>query len=202
MAIHGDRLTERVREALLAAIEDARTRKNSEITIGHLVHALIGQRETAAVLILTELQAHIEQLQKDIEKELKKLPTLSSSHEPGLQPAVDDIFSRAEKEAAALQDSFVSTEHILLAVLTGTSTVADLLRARGVTYTAAKDTLMNVRGTMHVTDQNPESKYKVLEKYGTDFTARARAGKLDPVIGRDEEIRRVIQVLARAHTYQ
>ena len=138
------------------------------------------------------------QLRAKVEEALGKLPKVSGGTQPAASAALNKVFERAFKEADQFKDEFVSTEHLLLALAEQKNDGAQLLLASfGATHDAILKSLTSVRGTQRVTDQNPEAKYQALEKYGKDLTELARRGKLDPVIGRDEEIRRVIQVLSR-----
>jgi len=135
----------------------------------------------------------------DVEQVLNKLPKAYGATHAGFSSRLRGILQKAEGELARFKDEFVSTEHLLLALVSesGRSPGAEVLTRHGVTYDRVLDALVAVRGSQRVTDQNPEGKYQALERYGRDLTALARQDKLDPVIGRDEEIRRVVQVLSR-----
>ena len=139
------------------------------------------------------------QLREKVQDALAKLPKVSgSAAQPNASAALNKVFEQAFKEAGNFKDEYVSTEHLLLALAVAKNDGAQLLLASfGATHDAILKSLTTVRGTQRVTDQNPEAKYQALEKYAKDLTELARRGKLDPVIGRDEEIRRVVQVLSR-----
>src|ERR1019366_5884628 len=131
-------------------------------------------------------------------KEIEKLPKVGGSTDTFLSPALKEVFDQAFKETEQFKDEYVSTEHLLLALARkSTDPVGRILQRLGITHDAILQALVAVRGTQRVTDQNPEGIYQALEKYARDLTELARRGKLDPVIGRDEEVRRVIQVLSR-----
>src|SRR5690606_19994242 len=139
-------------------------------------------------------------LARDVQGLLSKLPSAHGGAQPGLSPRLRAVTTAAEQEAERLKDDYVSTEHLLVAIAseTGRSVpAAKLLQQHGMTRDAIFQALTAVRGSQRVTDQNPEGKYEALERYGRDLTDMARKGKLDPVIGRDDEVRRVIQVLSR-----
>jgi ATP-dependent Clp protease ATP-binding subunit ClpB len=195
-----DRLTTKSQEALSAAQERADKSGNPEIEPEHLLAELIDQKEGAVRPALEAAQVPLDRLKKALEAQLKTLPKVSGSKaQTVVSNDLRQILENAEREAERLQDQFVSTEHLLLAMLDpGMSTEAGrVLREAGATRENVYQALLNVRGGEQVTDPNPEEKYQALAKYGRDLTDLARKGKLDPVIGRDEEIRRVIQVLSR-----
>jgi ATP-dependent Clp protease ATP-binding subunit ClpB len=189
MALDPNRWTQKTQEVLRVAAEMAGSRNNPEVTPDHLLAAMLGQEGTITLPILEKVGVAPLTLRNRTEDALAKLPRSysGSSAEPGLGRAAAAAFTRADDERRALTDEYLSVEHLLLA-LADTVGVArgDLLEA-----------LREVRGSHRVTSQSPEDQYQALEKYGRDLTADARSGKLDPVIGRDEEIRRVIQVLSR-----
>ncbi len=197
--INFQELTQKSAESLQSAFELAQEKKNSEVTAHHLLLALLLQSETAVTPLFQRVGVSPDVLKKEIEDEINKMPTLASVslEQIRLSAEVDQIFNQAKKEAHGLGDEYISTEHLLLAVLNTQNSARELLERAGVDYKNVLDNIDKVRGNMKVTDQNPESKYKVLEKYGQNFTKLAREGKLDPVIGRDEEIRRVMQILSR-----
>jgi ATP-dependent Clp protease ATP-binding subunit ClpB len=188
-----DRLTEKAQEALQAAAQEARERGQQAVEPEHLLLALLRQDEGIARPLLEAAGASPQELEPSLVSRVERQPRVSGGD---LQPYVGSELGRAldqaEKEAQKLKDEYVSTEHILLAL-----TESPALKEAGVTRAALLDALKQVRGSHRVTDQNPEAKYQALEKYGRDLTKLAVEGKLDPVIGRDEEIRRVIQVLSR-----
>jgi ATP-dependent Clp protease ATP-binding subunit ClpB len=187
-----DRLTEKAQEALQEAAEQARQNGNQAVEPEHLLLALVNQEEGVARALLERTGTSVQALKPALASAIERLPKVSGAAQPYLGEALSRSLDGAEREAERLKDEYVSTEHLLLA-LTDTRPLKDA----GVTHDAILRALRQVRGNQRVTDQNPESKYQALEKYGRDLTKLAREGKLDPVIGRDEEIRRVIQVLSR-----
>jgi len=199
MAIRWEKFTVKSQEAVQAASQVADENGNPEVLPLHLLSALIDDRDGIIVPILEKVGVATPQLRAKIQDALGKLPKVSgSSTQPAASAALNKVFERAFKEAEQFKDEFVSTEHLLLALAEQKNDGAQLLLASfGATHDAILKSLITVRGTQRVTDQNPEAKYQALEKYGKDLTELARRGKLDPVIGRDEEIRRVIQVLSR-----
>src|SRR3989454_427599 len=197
--IRPERLTVKAAEALQQAGASARSRGNPVVNDAHLFHALLTQEEGIVVPLLQKAGLNVTQLTADTEREIERFPKQSGvAAEPTLSREVSQAFDRAEAEAKALGDAYVSTEHLLLALadLKGT-TARQLLSAAGVDRDDLLAALAGVRGSHRVTDQQPEQKYQALERFTRDLTEQARKGKLDPVIGRDEEIRRVMQVLSR-----
>ncbi|MGH2452642.1 MAG: ATP-dependent chaperone ClpB [bacterium] len=196
-----DRLTEKAQEALLAAQELSRARQHQQVDVEHLMVALLEQSDGVVPSVLTGLGVDPRVLRTRLAAELERRPRVQGQHaEEGLyvSPRMQRTLQAAQEEATRLQDEFISTEHLLLAAARDEKDPAGrLLREAGITPERIYAGLQEVRGTQRVTDPNPESKYQVLERYGRDLTALAAGGKLDPVIGRDEEIRRVIQVLSR-----
>ncbi|HZE19866.1 MAG TPA: ATP-dependent chaperone ClpB [Candidatus Angelobacter sp.] len=195
-----DRLTTKSQEALAQAQERADRAGNPEIQPEHLLAELIGQKEGAVRPALEAAQVSIDRLTKALEARLKTLPKVSGSKQrTAASHELRQILDLAEREAERLQDQYVSTEHLLLAMLDPAieNGAGQTLREHGATREKIYEALVQVRGGEQVTDPNPEEKYQSLAKYGRDLTDIARKGKLDPVIGRDEEIRRVIQVLSR-----
>jgi len=199
MAIRWEKFTVKSQEAVQAASQIADENGNPEVLPLHLLSALIEDREGIIVPVLEKVGVPTPQLRAKIQDALGKLPKVSGgSEQPAPSAALNKVFDRAFKEAEQFKDEFVSTEHLLLALAEQKNDGAQLLLASfGATHDAILKSLTTVRGTQRVTDQNPEAKYQALEKYAKDLTDLARRGKLDPVIGRDEEIRRVIQVLSR-----
>src|SRR3989338_6092236 len=192
-----DKFTVKAQEALQAAQSLADQHGQQAIEPEHLLGALLLQREGVVGPVLAKLGARPEALQRELETELSKLPSVRGG-EPYLAERTRAALERAQTEAGRLKDEYVSTEHLLLALAQDReSPVARLLGQHGVTPEAVYRALVEVRGTQRVTDPNPEDKYQALQRYARDLTDLARRGKLDPVIGRDEEIRRVIQVLSR-----
>ncbi|MBV8631150.1 MAG: ATP-dependent chaperone ClpB [Silvibacterium sp.] len=198
MAIRWEKFTVKSQEAVQAASQLATENGNPEILPLHLLSALIDDRDGIIVPVLEKVGVPSAQLRTKIEEAIGKLPKVSGGGQPTASTVLNKVFERAFKEADQFKDEFVSTEHLLLALAEQKNDGAQLLLASfGATHDAILKSLTSVRGTQRVTDQNPEAKYQALEKYAKDLTELARKGKLDPVIGRDEEIRRVIQVLSR-----
>jgi ATP-dependent Clp protease ATP-binding subunit ClpB len=194
-----NKYTEKAREAVAAAIELARKNNNPQIEPEHLLAALIQQKEGIVPDLLRRMSADPAAIASAIGDLLAKLPQAYGGSEPGMSPRLRLVTDRAQAEADRMKDEFVSTEHLFIAITDekGRSPAAQLLKQAGVTPETIAQALKSVRGSQRVTSENPESTYQALERYGRDLTELARQGKLDPVIGRDEEIRRVIQVLSR-----
>ncbi len=193
-----EKLTLKSQEAVQRSQEIASERSHNRVESIHLLAALIEQEGGSTAPILEKLGTSISLVRQGVENSLEALPRVSGQSQlqfaPSATAALDDAFVQAE----ALKDEYVSTEHILLALAQNARDKAgDILRAEGATREKILEALQSVRGSARVTDPDPESKYQALEKYGRDLTEVARSGKLDPVIGRDEEIRRVVQVLSR-----
>ena len=199
MAIRWDKLTVKSQEAVQSAGTLAAENGNPEVLPLHILAALLEDSEGIIVPLLQKVGAPAEQLLTKVNQALGALPKVSGSGaQPGLSNAAQKVLDRAFKEAQNFKDDYVSTEHMLLALTQEKNDPAQLaLAAVGAAHDAILRGLTAVRGSQRVTDQNPEAKYQALEKYAKDMTELARRGKLDPVIGRDEEIRRVIQVLSR-----
>src|SRR5438093_3269333 len=199
MGMRFDRLTTKSQEALAAAQERADRAGHPEIEPEHLLAELLEQKEGAVRPILEAARIPLDRLQKALEARFKQLPKVSGARQVVVSSALRQIIENAEAEAERLQDQYVSTEHLLLAMVDPAvpQEAGRILRDAGATREAIYHALQSVRGGEQVTDPNPEEKYQALEKYARDLTDLARKGKLDPVIGRDEEIRRVIQVLSR-----
>jgi ATP-dependent Clp protease ATP-binding subunit ClpB len=195
--LNADRLTVKAAEALNESISLARENGNPLVYDGHLLLALIGQTESIVVPLLHKLGVDTGRLRARIEQEVARYPKQSGA-QPSISRELNKVLDSADDEARKLKDAFVSTEHLLLALADtrGTESKA-VLEELGVSRAALLEALQSVRGSHRVTDQTPENQYQAVEKYTRDLTAAARAGKLDPVIGRDEEIRRVVQVLSR-----
>jgi len=199
MAIRWDKLTVKSQQAIEAAAGRAAEHGNPEVLPLHLLSALLDDAEGVVRSVLDKIGVPAQKLIAQINDALAKLPKVSgSSAQSTLSAATNKTLDAAFKEADNFKDDYVSTEHLLLALAAQKNDPAALaLTAHGATRDAILAALTAVRGTQRVTDQNPEGKFQALDKYAKDLTALARAGKLDPVIGRDEEIRRVIQVLSR-----
>ena len=198
MAFKWDKLTAKSQEAIQAAASAAAEHGNPEVQPMHLLAALLEDREGVVLPVLEGAGVPVQQLLANANATLAKLPKVQGGTQPGMAAALQKVLDRAAKEAEGFKDDYVSTEHLLLALTEAKGDpVRDLLTSQGATHDAVLKALSAVRGSQRVTDQNPEAKFQALEKYGKDFTDLARKGKLDPVIGRDEEIRRVVQVLSR-----
>ncbi len=197
--IRPERLTVKAAEALQQAGTLARSRGNPVVNDAHLFAALLAQEDSIVVPLLQKTGLNVTQLQAETDRELARFPTQSGSGtEPTLSRELTRALDRADEEAKALGDAFVSTEHLLLALAEEKGTIArQLLTAGGQNRDDLLAALQGVRGAHRVTDQEPEQKYQALERFTLDLTEQARKAKLDPVIGRDEEIRRVMQVLSR-----
>jgi len=199
MAIRWEKLTVKSQQAIQQAQERASEFGNPEMQPVHLLLALIEDREGVIPAVLEKIGVPTERLESDLHAIEQKLPRVSgSAGQPGLSASLNKAMEQAFREAANFKDEYISTEHLLLGVahLKGDA-ARDALVAAGATHEAILQALTAVRGAQRVTDQNPEGKFQALEKYAKDLTDLARRGKLDPVIGRDEEIRRVVQVLSR-----
>jgi ATP-dependent Clp protease ATP-binding subunit ClpB len=195
--INPDKLTVRSAEAINEAVGLARRNGNPLVYDLHLLQALLEQDESIVVPILQKVGVSVSALREGVARELARIAKQSDA-QPTMSRELNGIVDRAEDEAKRLGDDFVSTEHLLLALsdVKGTES-RGLLAAAGATRDALEEALKAVRGSHRVTDQSPENQYQALQRYTRDLTDAARRGKLDPVIGRDEEIRRVIQVLSR-----
>ncbi|MEO6469688.1 MAG: ATP-dependent chaperone ClpB [Acidimicrobiia bacterium] len=199
MALDPNKLTRKTQEAIGAAQGIARDRHHSQVGGEHLLAALIGQAEGVVLPVIERVGVAPKAVRDQVEASLERLPKVYGSTAQPPQVAQDAyrLLEAADGERAELGDDYLSTEHLLLAMTKVAGGVGDLLRGLGVTTDAVLEALKQVRGSHRVTSENPEEQYQALERYGRDLTEEARKGKLDPVIGRDEEIRRVIQVLSR-----
>ena len=199
MAIRWDKFTLKSQEAIQKASSLANENGQPEVLPIHLLMALVEDREGIIVPLLQKIGVPTEQLVSNARQVIDKLPKVSgAASEPGLSASMQKVLNDASKEAQDFKDEYVSTEHLLLALAQNKKDPAQMLLASlGATRDAILQALTSVRGNQRVTDQNPEGKYQALDRYAKDLTELARRGKLDPVIGRDEEIRRVIQVLSR-----
>ena len=193
-----DKLTLKSQEAVQRSQAIASERSHNRVESVHLLAALLEQKEGTTAPILEKLGASIERIRQGVETSLGEFPRVSGPTQAQLAPSAVAVLDAAWSQAEALKDEYVSTEHLLLALAENSRDRAgDLLRVEGGTRENILEALKAVRGSARVTDQDPESKYDALSKYGRDLTEVARRGKLDPVIGREEEIRRVVQVLSR-----
>jgi ATP-dependent Clp protease ATP-binding subunit ClpB len=193
-----DKLTIKAQEALQAAQEMGARSGQQQIEPLHLLWALVAQGDGVVPPLLSRLGVTPEVLAKEVERQIERLPKVSGAAQQYLSQSLNDTISRAFDEATRFKDEYVSTEHLLLAISSGgNDPAAQILIKAGCSHDAILQALTSVRGSHRVTSQNPEATYRALEQYGRDLTELARRGKLDPVIGRDEEIRRVMQILAR-----
>jgi ATP-dependent Clp protease ATP-binding subunit ClpB len=198
MAFKWDKLTVKSQEAVQAAASTAAENGNPEVLPMHLLAALLEDREGVVLPVLEGAGVRVQELLAGANAAISRLPKVSGGAQPGMSNALTKVLDRASKEAENFKDDYVSTEHLLLALTEAKGDpVRDALAAMGANHDAVLKALSAVRGNQRVTDQTPEGKFQALTKYGKDLTDLARKGKLDPVIGRDEEIRRVVQVLSR-----
>jgi len=192
-----EKLTVKSQESMSGAQAKSAEYGHAEVTPEHLLAVFLTQEENIVRAVLAKLGVPEARLREEVEGVLKRRPKASGG-EARLSESLNRILNQAEKEADTLKDEYISTEHLFLAMIKDRATDAGrLLAEAGITEEAVLQALASVRGSQRITDQEPESKYQVLAKYTRDFTALARQGKLDPVIGREDEIRRVIQVLSR-----
>jgi ATP-dependent Clp protease ATP-binding subunit ClpB len=194
-----DKLTIKAQEAIAGARDLAAGRGHPEIDGLHLLQALLAQEEGVVPRLAAKVGADPNRLTTAVERELESLPTVRGAGlDVGAGRRFRELYEAAVKEAARFKDEYVSTEHFFLAMLhTDAGTASKILKAEGLDYETVMRALSEVRGTQRITDQDPEGKYQALDRYTRDLTDLARKGKLDPVIGRDEEIRRTLQILAR-----
>ena len=199
MPIRFDKFTVKAQEAVQRATELASEHGNPEMQPAHLLAALLEDKEGIVPPVLEKIGIGPQAVLNEVYGELQKLPKVSGeAAQATLSSEVNKLLEQAFKEASNFKDEYVSTEHLLLAITHLKRDVAQQVLARhGATYDAILKALIVVRGSQKVTDQNPEAKFQALDKYARDLTEQARRGKLDPVIGRDEEVRRVVQVLSR-----
>ncbi len=199
MALNPNKLTVKAQEAIQEAQREAESQGHAELTPEHLLAALLKQEEGLVRPILGKLGADVAKLQGLLDTTLNRKPQVSGGvAQTSLSNDLNQAVALAEREAQRLRDQFVGTDHLLLGIVEqGKSDAAGLLKGLGVNKVALLKALQELRGNQRVTDQNPEDKFQSLEKYGRDLTEAARHGKIDPVIGRDTEIRRVMQVLSR-----
>ena len=195
-----DKFTIKSQEAIQAAQRLAERKGNQQIDAEHLLWALLEDDEGVASQILKRLGINKKTLQQDVEEAIEKFPKVIGATPLGqiyVSPRLKEVFENAAKEAEHLQDDYVSVEHLLLSLLSISGPSSDLLKRYGATADKVLSAMQGIRGGQRVTDPNPEDKYQALKRYGRDLTELASKGRLDPVIGRDDEIRRVIQVLSR-----
>ena len=191
-----EKYTQKSQEAILAAQQLAQEFQHQVVEPIHLLLALVQQEDGIVPAIITKVSGGTQAIQQELRNELDKWPKVQGANlEVSLSSQTGDVLAGAERYAKGMQDDYVSTEHLLLGL--ADSSESKRLVQFGLTKDAILSALKQVRGSQRVTSQNPEGTFQSLEKYGRDLTAMARQGKLDPVIGRDEEIRRTIQVLSR-----
>jgi len=192
-----DKFTLKAQEALATAQQIAMAKSHTVLSPLHLLSAVCGDEAGVVVMILKKIGANISRLQEMIESELKRLPQGESSAQVLPEPALNQIVLDAQNRADAMGDEYLSVEHLFIALASVQSDAREILRLNSITPEQIESALKDVRSGEKITDQNPEDKYRALERYGIDLLEMARKGKLDPVIGRDEEIRRCMQVLNR-----
>lgn len=197
MTFRMDKLTIKAQEAIVGAQSKAASDGNPEIDGLHLLSALLEDPTGVVVPLLKKIGAPLEKIQSATASELKRLPRMSGGRQPGISGGLQKALEAAASTAESMKDEFVSTEHLLLGLCKADKNSGELLKLLGVSEKDILQGLQTVRGSARVTDQSPEGKFQALEKYGVDLVAQAMRNKLDPVIGRDNEIRRVIQVLSR-----
>jgi len=191
-----EKYTQKSQEAILSAKQLAQDYNHQSIEPVHLLAALVSQEEGVVPALVTKVAGSVAALREEVEQELEKRSKVyGGTAEVGLARPAAEVLSAAERYAKGMGDEYVSTEHILLGLTDNVE--GERLSQYGLTKDAILNALTSIRGTQRVTSQKPEDTYQALEKYGHDLTAMARQGKMDPVIGRDEEIRRVIQILSR-----
>ncbi len=195
-----NRFTIRAQEALQNAQELAAQRNHGEFRVLHLLHTLLQDEQTLVRPMLIKAGLNVENLLRDVEAEMKKMPKIFTASNVGqlyLSPELMQVLEKAGKIAISQKDEYISCEHLLLGILDATSSAQKMLEKTGLKRDLAFRALAQLRGSTRITDETPESKFQVLEKYAVNLTERAKEGKLDPVIGRQEELRRLIQVLSR-----
>jgi len=195
-----DKLTIKSQEALQNAQRLAERKGHQQIDVEHLLWSLLDDKEGVSVQIISKVGVNASLLKKEIETALDRMPKVISATPVGqvyITPKLKEVLETAQKEAERLKDEYVSVEHLLTAILSSRCPSSDILKKHGLDSAKLLKALQEIRGTQRVTDQNPEEKYQALKKFSKDLTELAAKDKLDPVIGRDEEIRRIIQVLSR-----
>jgi ATP-dependent Clp protease ATP-binding subunit ClpB len=193
-----DKLTTKSQEALQQAQSLADKRNHQAIDVEHLLFALMGQKEGVALSLMQKLGVPVSSLLERLQQALDRMPQVTgAAGQTYITPRLKRAIEGAESEAEALKDEYVSTEHLLLSMVQDTGEAGKILKELGASRDKILNALVSIRGAQRITDPNPEEKYQALQKYSRDLTDLARKGKLDPVIGRDDEIRRVVQVLSR-----
>ncbi|HMK60805.1 MAG TPA: ATP-dependent chaperone ClpB [Dissulfurispiraceae bacterium] len=195
-----DRLTVKSQDAIQEAQGLAQKKGNQQLDVEHLLFAILSDEEGIGPQIISRTGANIAAIKADLEKEIDKLPKVSGATPMGqlyIAPRLKAVLEKSFEEAQHLTDEFISVEHLLIAIYSDSGPASEILTRHGAARANVLSAMQEIRGVHRVTDPNPEEKYQALKKYGKDLTDLAKRGKLDPVIGRDEEIRRVIQVLSR-----
>ena len=193
-----EQFTEKARQAVSEANELAKQYNNSQIEVEHLLAALLSQEGGVVQQVIQRVGGNPAMTQRQVTEDIERLPRAYGGSEPSISPRLRKLLEAAWKEMSNFHDEYLSVEHMLLAMFDiGDGSAQRILKAAGLTRDVVLKALTSIRGSQRVTDQNPEVKYQALEKYGRNLTQLAEQGKLDPVIGRDDEIRRVIQVLSR-----
>ena len=195
-----DKFTVKSQEALSEAQDEAQRRGHQQLDVPHLLLALVKQPEGVVPQVLKKLGADIRHVEGEVIAAIERMPQVSGGGQMGqvyVTPGMQKVLHDAQREMEGLKDEYVSSEHILLAMVADPGPAGAILKRAGVTRDGLLAMLKQIRGSQRVTDQNPEEKYQALSRYGRDLTELARKGRLDPVIGRDDEVRRVIQVLSR-----
>jgi len=196
-----NRLTQKAQEALGGAQSKAARYGHQQVDVEHLLSALLDQENGLATSILSKSGVNVDAFKRRVEQELERMPHVSGggggADQIYITGRLNRVLAQAEEEAKKIKDEYVSVEHLLLAMIDDSGTAGRVLKEFGITREKLSSGLKDIRGNQRVTSQNPEATYEALGKYGRDFTQLAEQGKLDPVIGRDEEIRRVVQVLSR-----
>lgn len=195
-----DKLTIKSQEAIQEAQRFAERKGNQQLDAEHLLWALLEEGDSVANQILKKLGVNTKALQQDVEEVIEKFPKVIGATPLGqiyISPRLKEVLDNATKESEHLKDEYVSVEHLLLSLLSVPGPCSDLLKRYGATPDKILSAMREIRGGQRVTDPTPEDKYQALKRYSRDLTELARKGKLDPVIGRDDEIRRIIQVLSR-----
>ncbi|HEC03230.1 MAG TPA: ATP-dependent chaperone ClpB, partial [Phycisphaerales bacterium] len=192
-----DKFTLKAQEALATAQQIVMAKSHTIMTPLHLLSAVCSDDEGVAVAILKKIGANVQRIQEMITSEVDRLPQGKSSEQIMPDPALGQVVLDAQNRADAMGDEYLSVEHLFISLASVQSDAKELLRLNSVSAEQIESALKDIRGPEKVTDQSPEGKYKALERYGIDLLEMARKGKLDPVIGRDEEIRRCMQVLNR-----
>jgi len=192
-----DRFTIRGQEAVQEAIGQAERNQNQQVEPEHLLGAMLEQKEGVVRPILGKVGSNVQSVLSEVQAAIEKFPKVTGGQQY-FSSRTNTIFQEAQKEAERMQDDYISTEHLLLAVAAEKDGDAGrILRTNGISREDLEKVVTDMRGGSRITDQNAEENFQALEKYAQDLTERARKGKLDPVIGRDDEIRRTIQILSR-----